>query len=234
DGGLKGPDDKLIEAVNLSEQAPAIFKEPWLDKRTRLRLQRIAELLEHMPATSSVSVTSPDHVARELFTHRGAGTLVRRGERVLVHERFEDVDQDRLRELVETCFGRALTASYFAERRCHRVYVSENYRATAIVTEEAGMPYLDKFAVTQKAQGEGLGGSVWTRLRADHPRLFWRSRTENAVNGWYFQQSDGSFRSGPWTVFWYGHDGFDAARRCVDAALALPPSLAEPPDGGGA
>ena len=227
DGGVDGPDGRRLDAINLSEEAPAIFYEPWLSKRARQRLQRTAELLAYLPATSSVSITSPDHVARELFTHRGAGTLVRRGERVVVHERFEDVDQARLRELVETCFGRALTASYFADRRCRRVYVSENYRATAIVTEEAGMPYLDKFAVTLKAQGEGLGGSVWSRMRADHPKLFWRSRTENAVNGWYFQQSDGSFRSGPWTVFWYGFDGFDAARPCVDTALALAPSLAE-------
>ncbi|MEQ9318950.1 MAG: acetylglutamate kinase [Polyangiaceae bacterium] len=228
DGGVEGPDGRRLDAINLSEQAPAIFDEPWLTKRARQRLERIAGLLEHLPATSSVSVTSPDHVARELFTHRGAGTLVRRGERVIVHQRFEDVNQRRLRELVETCFGRALTTSYFADRRCRRVYVSENYRATAIVTEEAGMPYLDKFAVTRKAQGEGLGGSVWSRMRADHPQLFWRSRTDNAVNGWYFQQSDGSFRSGPWTVFWYGFEGFDAARPCVEAAQALPPSLAEP------
>jgi acetylglutamate kinase len=149
---------------------------------------------------------------------------------VVAHESFADLDQPRLRELIERCFGRRLSPSYFEDRRCHRVYVSESYRATAVVTEEAGMPYLDKFAVTQKAQGEGLGGSVWARLRADHPRLFWRARADNPINRWYFGQAEGSFRRGSWTVFWYGLDDFAAAKQCVDAALALPASLTEEPE----
>jgi acetylglutamate synthase len=33
--------------------------------------------------TSSVSITRPAELAKELFTHKGSGTLVRRGERVL-------------------------------------------------------------------------------------------------------------------------------------------------------
>ena len=76
-------------------------------------------------------------------------------------------------------------------------------------------------------QGEGIGGSVWGRMRRDHARLFWRSRADNEVNGWYFSQADGSFKSGHWNVFWYGYDTFEEARRCVEVALSLPASLAE-------
>ena len=37
-------------------------------------------------------------------------------------------------------------------------------------------PYLTKFAVERQAQGEGIGGELWSMLARDFPRFFWRSR----------------------------------------------------------
>jgi bifunctional N-acetylglutamate synthase/kinase len=221
-GGLRDEEDRLVSAVNLSEDYDRLAAAPWVP---RGRLSQIRALLEALPATSSLSITAPDHLARELFTHRGAGTLIRRGERVLHAPSFEGLDLDRLRLLLETCFERKLHPSYFDEKDCDRVYFTEDYRATAIITREAEMPYLDKFAVTTKAQGEGLGGSLWARMRSDYQCLFWRARAANAVNRWYFEQADGSYKDGPWTVFWYGMASFEAIRRCVETALALPATL---------
>jgi acetylglutamate kinase len=59
------------------------------------------------------------------------------------------------------------------------------------------------------------------------PVLFWRSRAGNPINSWYFDQSQGSYRSDQWIVFWYGLSSYDAIRKCVEHALALPPSLQE-------
>jgi acetylglutamate synthase len=226
-GGILDERGDVLSAVNLSEDADALFSSTWLDTGDRTILEALKPLLDALPSTTSVSITSPTHLARELFTHRGAGTLVRRGERVLRHESFDDIDAGRLRGLLESCFGRTLADDYFKTKTCGQLYVTENYRATAIVTEEAEMPYLDKFAVTQKAQGEGLGGSVWSRMRSDHERLFWRSRSDNLINGWYFQQADGSYKRDQWTVFWYGLDGFDRVERCVETALALPATFGD-------
>ena len=50
---------------------------------------------------------------------------------------------------------------------------------------------------------------------------------DNEINPWYFQQADGSYRSGRWTVFWYGLEGFDEIRTCIDHALSLPATLRE-------
>lgn len=216
---------RVLSAVNLAEDFEPLRAEPWLSIDDRHRLEDVAALLDDLPDTSSVSITSPEHLARELFTHVGAGTLVRRGTRVLRVDRFEDLDQARLRQLLETCFGRALAPGYFDYKRCYRVYLSEDYRATAILTQENGMPYLDKFAVTPQAQGEGLGGSVWGRMRRENPRLFWRARSQNEVNGWYFQQSDGTYKTEKWTVFWYGIHSFAEIQRCVETALGVPPTL---------
>jgi acetylglutamate kinase len=224
-GGLRDGHKQIISAVNLSEDYEPLMAEPWVSGGMRLKLQQIAALLAELPDTCSVSITSPDQLARELFTHGGAGTLVRRGERVLCHQSFAQVDRDRLRALLETCFGRQLAAGYFENKSCHRVYLSEGYRATAILTLEQGLVYLDKFAVTRKAQGEGLGGSVWARMRRENPALFWRAQSSNEINPWYFQQSDGSYRTDKWTVFWYGLRDFGDIKRCVDIALGLPPTL---------
>ena len=104
----------------------------------------------------------------------------------------------------------------------------ENYRAVAILTHDGVVPYLDKFAVTPRAQGEGLGRSIWLRMRHDNPSLFWRSRSSNPINNWYFQQAEGSYTQHPWTVFWYGIETFEKMRDCVEQALAMPATLAEP------
>ena len=224
-GGLLDHDGQIISAVNLAEDYEPLMANSWVNGGMRLKLQQIRDLLLELPISSSVSITSPSHLARELFTHRGAGTLVRRGETVSCHESFDSIDLQLLRELLESCFGRTLAPSYFEDKKCYRTYVSEGYRATAVLIEEAGLPYLDKFAVTRKAQGEGLGGSLWARMRRDTPKLFWRSRRTNDVNGWYFEQADGSYRSDQWTVFWYGMSDFGEIERCVAAALELPATL---------
>jgi bifunctional N-acetylglutamate synthase/kinase len=194
----------------------------------RAKLQEIRLLLEGLPPESSTSITSPDRLAKELFTHTGSGTLVRRGERVQRFELLEGVDRVRLRALLEACFGRRLDEDYFDKKAFYRVYLSEAYTATAILTQAKGLPpYLDKFAVTTQAQGAGVGGSLWQRMKAENPKVFWRSRADNEINPWYFQQADGSHKAGRWTVFWYGLEGFDEIRACIDHALALPATLRE-------
>jgi bifunctional N-acetylglutamate synthase/kinase len=224
-GGLLDQHGNRLPSINLAEDYELLMNQPWVHSGMRLKLQEIKELLDELPPSSSVSITKPDQLARELFTHKGSGTLVRRGEGVALHTTMEGVDQDRVRDLLENCFQRRLADNYFEDKPFYRIYLTESYRACAILTRPAGVPYLDKFGVTQKAQGEGLGGSVWSRMRQENPILFWRSRSGNPINAWYFQQSDGAYKSGDWTVFWYGLKDYDAIRECVERALAMPPTL---------
>jgi bifunctional N-acetylglutamate synthase/kinase len=232
-GGLLDEHGKVISAINLVEDYASLMEQPWVHSGMRLKVQEIKGLLEGLPHSSSVSITSPDHLARELFTHRGSGTLIRQGERVVRHEGADDfarIDQARLRALLEECFKRTLSANYFDKKRFFRIYLADSYRATAILTSEGKreIPYLDKFAVTNEAQGAGVGGSIWRLMEHDNPKLFWRSRTENPINGWYFEHAQGSYKSEKWTVFWYGLDGFAEIRACVERAVAMPATLTDP------
>jgi len=106
--------------------------------------------------------------------------------------------------------------------------VSENYRAAMILTMEEGLPYLDKFAVLDDAQGEGLGRAVWQVMREGNPQLFWRSRHHNQVNIFYYAESDGCLKQPKWKVFWYGLDGnFDTIARCVAHCAERQPTLVD-------
>lgn len=224
-GGLLNDLGRTIPSVNLVEDYEHLMAQDWVAGGMRLKLAQIKDLLDELPLSSSVSITSPEHLAKELFTHRGSGTLVRRGERVVRHDSIDGVDTDRIAELIAACFGRELTDGYFQSKPFYRIYVSESYRATAIVTRQGGVPYLDKIGVTEQAQGEGLGRSIWMRMKQENPRLFWRSRAENPINGWYFEEAQGSFERDGWVVFWYGLEGFGEIERCVDTALGMPETL---------
>ena len=225
EGGLVTDDGTIRSAVNLAEDYEEVLAEGNLTPESKNRLGEIKGMLDQLPPTSSVSITSPENLAKELFTHRGAGTLLRMGERVGRYASFDEVDKPRLKALLELCFGRKLYPTYFETKKPHAIYLADSYRATAIVTLENGVPYLDKFAVTTEAQGEGIGGSIWKRLRKDSPKLFWRARAQNAVNGWYAQNADGLYKTDTWWVFWCGMTSFDEIKVCVEHALAMPATL---------
>jgi bifunctional N-acetylglutamate synthase/kinase len=224
-GGLLDGDGKVIDSINLSSEYDELLAQPWLHSGMRVKIEQIHDLLMALPPSSSVSITKPDELAKELFTHKGSGTLVRRGERVLRAERWDQLDLPRLRELIESAFGRTLVPDYFERTRLHRAYVSEHYRTAVLLTEEDGLPYLDKFAVLDDAQGEGLGRAVWQVMREETPRLFWRSRHHNAVNHFYYAESDGCYKQDRWKVFWYGLDGFGEIERAVAHCAVREPTL---------
>lgn len=230
-GGLLDGQGKVIDSINLSTEFDHLMAQPWISGGMRLKIEQIADLLADLPLTSSVSITRPSELAKELFTHKGSGTLVRRGEKVLRFDSWEGVDRARMRELIESSFGRTLVPDYFERTRAFRIYVSENYRAAMILTmehvdNEQGLPYLDKFAVLDDAQGEGLGRAVWQVMREENPQLFWRSRHNNQVNIFYYAESDGCLKQPRWKVFWYGLDGnFDTIARCVAHCAQRQPTL---------
>jgi acetylglutamate kinase len=224
-GGLLDGEGTLIDSINLSTDRERLMAAPWLTGGMRVKIEQIADLLDALPPSSSVSITKPDELAKELFTHRGSGTLVRRGEAIYCHTRWADVDLSRLKHLIESGFGRALTPDYFDTTTPWRIYVSANYRAALVLTEENGIPHLDKFAVADDAQGEGLGRAAWDVMRSEVPRLFWRSRSTNAINDFYFGQSEGALKGDPWTVFWYGLEAFDDIRFAVEHCRTRPATL---------
>ena len=192
-----------ISIINLTTDGPRITPSMLSKRDGELlaasdRLIRLAE-----PSPLLISITSPLNLLKELFTVKGAGTLVKRGSVVERHVSYATVDVPRLRQLLETSFGKELAPGFF-ELPPLAVYVDASYRGAAIVHDAYPVPYLSKFAVQPEAQGEGIGRDIWEVLVRHHAELYWRSRSDNPIASWYLSVCDGMVRRAAWQVYWRG------------------------------
>lgn len=226
-GGLLDGQGEVIDSINLVTDYDQLMSQEWVHSGMRLKLAEIKRLLDDSPPTTSVSITTPSGLIRELFTHGGDGTLVRKGERILKIADKDDVDATRLQALLESSFGRRLRPGWWESFEMDQLIVSESYRGAALVSRRDDLAYLDKFAVDESARGEGMARTVWDELVRSHPVFFWRSRADNPINGFYAGEADGSVRRGRWTVFWKGEEDFDRIARAVKLILDFPESFLE-------
>jgi acetylglutamate kinase len=203
--GLQPRGGRVVSMIDLTTEAATI--RPTLPEPQAALLRQVARVIDAVPHSMTVSVTSPLDLLRELFTVKGAGTLVRRGCVVESFARWEELDRQRMVALVEDAFGKPLVPD-FAARPFLRAYVADDYRGAAIVTATPLGPYLSKFAVTTVARGEGVGRDLWRQLTSDFSQLFWRSRADNPITSWYREQCDGLQRievdGRPWVALWRG------------------------------
>jgi acetylglutamate kinase len=229
-GGLL-QDGSLVPTLALAadEPAPAAILRAATRKQHLIVAQARRLLFELVPHEIVVALTSPLNLFRELFTVKGAGTLLKRRPRILRFAGWEGVDGVRLAELLVSSFGRPASPAIF-QRPVARVYVEAHYRGAAIVCDTPLGPYLSKFAVVREAQGEGLGRDLWEAMTAEDPIVFWRARPRNPISAWYTNVCDGLARFADWHVFW---KGLDAGRipTAIEYALAQPIDIA-PDDSG--
>ena len=216
-GGLLDADNNLISSISLKNDYSSLMKSEWVHSGMRLKLQQIHDLLQPLPHTASVSITSVDNLVKELFTHRGAGTLINKGESIHVSDNIEIDEIEPLKSLVESAFGKTLEKNYFEKQNFHKILISESGGAAAIVvTGFNGVPYLDKFAVTPEARGKGYAAALWRSLKSHCPQLYWRSRANNTFTPWYYKKADFSMKDHNWVSFSYGVDDFNYLQDCVN------------------
>jgi acetylglutamate kinase len=212
--------------VNLATDFDRIARDKILTARQMFLLTHARQFISRAPQTLHVSFTSPLQLLPELFTVKGAGTLIKRGSTIRRHDGWEGIDGPRLRSLFESSFGRLLRPSFF-DRKIACIYVEEAYRGAAVVQDTPLGGYLGKFAVDRPAQGEGIGRDLWELVIGDFPRLFWRARPDNPVVSWYIQQCDGMARLPDWHVFWR-QIPVEQVASAVAFALEQPRDFADP------
>ena len=227
-GGLLDENGRIISAISLNTDFDWLIEQDWVHSGMQLKLEQIDQLLSGLPDSASVSITSVGSLAKELFTHRGAGTLIRKGEEIVEYREFSPELREKSTRLLEQSFGRVLKRDYYDSLPVECILASESFGAMAIVLKGIdGVPYLDKFAVTPEAQGAGLGAAVWQALVHRCPKLYWRSRTRNPITPWYFDQAETSFTSDHWVAFSLGIEDFDQLKRCKEDCLAREESWVE-------
>ena len=131
------------------------------------------------------------------------------------------IDLDRLVHLIEDSFRRKLDREHYfsrIEKRLAGIVIAGEYEGGAILTWETPsdrsahmVPYLDKFAVLGRCQGDGVVADIVFNAIVQNcfPQgLCWRSRMDNPVNKWYFERAKGHRKISDtgWTMFWTTED----------------------------
>jgi acetylglutamate kinase len=227
-GGLKQA-GALVPIVNLTTEYDALAASRELSRKQRLVVEQARRLVFELVAHKlTISVTAPLDLLRELFTVKGAGTMLRRGAVIERRGGLTELDRARLTALIASSFGRPPVDAFF-ERPVSRVYLEEAYRGAAVMIDTPLGAYLTKFAVEREAQGEGMGRDLWASMIADYPTVFWRARAENPIGAWYAKQCDGMMRFADWHVFWRGLPP-ERIPHTIAYALAAPVDIPPPGD----
>jgi acetylglutamate kinase len=219
-GGLRAQ-GAPTEIVNLTTEYDELRASRELSRKEVAILVHSRRLVfERVQHKLLVAVTSPLNLFRELFTVKGAGTLLRRGAVIARRQGLDDVDRERLSALLASAFGRPPVPEFFS-RPVSRIYLEEAYRGAAIVVENELGAYLTKFAVDREAQGEGMGRDLWQLLAAEYGTIYWRARVRNPVCAWYDKLCGGMARFADWNVYWKGLPT-ERIPRAIEFALAQP------------
>lgn len=226
--------ERGISLINLRRDYDALIAGTALDDGERELLRGVREAMQHDEPPSEArslsstdrlvtSVAAPINLLHELFTVKGAGTLIKHGSRIEFHSAYASVDRERLATLLTDTFGRALKPSFF-ERAPMGVYIEQSYRGAAIVSPGSRASFLTKFVVDRLAQGLGIGRDLWESVTRDHERLYWRARPQNPITHWYQSQCHGMVRTSAWNIYWRGIS-HDSIPQLIDEALALEPDF---------
>lgn len=218
-GGILDSKGCLISEIKTRYDLKKLVEGRLVKAETKSKLTEIGNLLERMGEEFTVQVTSPERLFPELFTKRGSGTLIRLGYSIKRYRRFGNLDKTRLKSLIERGFGKSLANDYFMKTKPAMVYLEKNYRGGAIVaepdirlsldSESEEIRYLDKFVVDKPSQGYRLGSDIWELLTSDFSRIFWRSRADNPLNYWYYDNAERCYKAEHWNIFSLGLSGLE-------------------------
>ena len=189
-------------------------------------LTKAKALLAKKAVLSVFVMASPLNLLAELFTTKGSGTMIRRGATIKTVKKLSQLDKKKLQTSMESAFDKSLRAD-FLKSKITAGYVEENYRAGAVFTQLADLPYLSKFWVVKEARGEGIARDIWDIALAKTPAFFWRSRMDNPFNDWYMARCDGMQIAGNWRVFWKGLSAHEVAEAITVAASSAEDFSAE-------
>ena len=223
-GGILDSSDNLISTINIKDDYENLMNKEWLHSGMKLKLQQIKILLDSIPSNSSVSITKPLNLNKELFTDAGFGTLVKAGHQI---DKYKNIDNQSIRtvtSILESAFKGKLIDNYFNKKE-KDFYISSCNRASIVISYEQDIAYMDKFAVINTARGEGLGNAMWSRMIKDHKKVFWRSRSTNAINNFYKDVCDGFQKYDEWNIFWIGIKDLNELTDCIQYAIKQPPSI---------
>ena len=214
-GGLFNGDTKeKISAINLDEEYDHLMTQWWVRHGTRLKIKEMKELLTDLPRTSSVAIIHPADLQKELFTDSGAGTLIRRGNKVHTATSISEFsDLNNLKEVLireRQGLDAAATVDRYLDQlrgREFKAYFDEPMEALAIVLPPTGQTSIAQLAtltITKSGWLTNVADNVFASIKKDYPKLMWTVKEDDENLTWFFDKADGSLSRSGEVLFWYG------------------------------
>ncbi|KKZ62386.1 protein Arg-6, mitochondrial [[Emmonsia] crescens] len=225
-GGLfNGDTGEKISAINLDEEYDHLMKQWWVRHGTRLKIKEMKELLMDLPRTSSVAIIHPADLQKELFTDTGAGTLIRRGNKVHIKsslDEFEDIEmlKNALVRDREGLDAKATVDRYVQslKNREFKAYLDEPMEALAIVLPpQAGssLAQLTTLSITKAGWLKQVADNVFASIQKDFPKLVWTVNEDDENLTWFFDKAQGSLSRGGQVLFWSGIESGDEIKELI-------------------
>lgn len=225
-GGLFNADtgDK-ISAINLDEEYEYLMSQWWCRYGTRLKIKECKQLLDGLPRTSSVAIIHPADLQKELFTDTGAGTLIRRGNKLSTTtaiSQFEDIQKlkDVLVRDREGLDAKATVDRYVdgLKKKEFKAYFDEPMDALAIVlppSTETNLANLATFTITKAGWLTNVADNVFAAIKKDNPKLVWTVKEDDENLTWFFDKAEGSLTKDGEVMFWYGIEKSDEVKQLM-------------------
>ncbi|KAE8551559.1 hypothetical protein EYB25_005449 [Talaromyces marneffei] len=224
-GGLfNGDTGEKISVINLDEEYDHLMTQWWVRHGTRLKIKEMKELLSDLPRTSSVAIIHPADLQKELFTDSGAGTMIRRGNKVHIKSslsEFEDLAalKDVLIRDREGLDAKATVDRYVEglKDRPFKAYFDEPMDALAVVLpqQDSAFAHLATFTITKAGWLTNVADNVFTSIKKDFPKLVWTVKADDENLTWFFDKADGSLSRDGDVLFWYGLEDGDEVKQLV-------------------
>ncbi|KAK9447429.1 Aspartate/glutamate/uridylate kinase [Limtongia smithiae] len=223
-GGLMhGETGEKISIINLDEEYEGLMKQPWVKYGTKLKIKEIHDLLMHLPRSSSVAIISTGDLQKELFTDSGAGTMIRRGYKLITRNRISEFPEGTLESVLlrdpgfksDTSLVKAYIGSL--ESSTFTAYSDEPFEVLAIVRETPGsnVPVLEKFTASKEGWQNNVTDNVWAAIQAKNKAFQWVVAEDSERASWFFDRADGSFVHDGKILFWYGVEDPDKITRLM-------------------
>ncbi|KAI5925739.1 Aspartate/glutamate/uridylate kinase [Camillea tinctor] len=213
-GGLFDGNAQKISAINLDEEFDHIMAQPWCKFGTRLKIREIKDLLETLPRSSSVAIIHPADLQKELFTDSGAGTLIRRGDKLMTASSVSDfTDIAKLKDVLirdrEVRDARATVDRYleFLKDKKFKAFFDEPMKALAVVLESSpdqSYATLATLTITKSGWLTNVADNLFAAIKKEYPSLVWTVKADDENLTWFFAKADGSIVRGNDVMFWYG------------------------------
>jgi N-acetyl-gamma-glutamyl-phosphate reductase/acetylglutamate kinase len=225
-GGLfNGDTGEKISVINLDEEYDHLMTQWWVRHGTRLKIKEMKDLLMDLPRSSSVAIIHPADLQKELFTDSGAGTLIRRGNKVHIKTSLSEFEDLQALKDVLVRDREGLDAAATVDRyvdglkdRPFKAYFDDPMEALAVVLpaqQGSTLAHLATFTITKAGWLTNVADNVFASIKKDFPKLVWTVKADDENLTWFFDKADGSLSRDGDMLFWYGLEDGDEVKELV-------------------